>query len=119
MQGPVCPVRQKSLLSSGGEKSQGTEGAITASNVLSEGRFAVLSAASVWGGRALSSRGGSCVLLAAGAFPSQPAKLLLLLEDCYLTNWLPDQPHCWANSQVCSLKRFIAPFAAQLFLVKV
>lgn len=41
MQGPVCPVRQKSLLSSEEEQSQGTEGAITASNVLSEGRFAV------------------------------------------------------------------------------
>lgn len=41
MQGPVCPVRQKSLLSSGEEQSRGTEGAITASDVLCEGRFAV------------------------------------------------------------------------------
>lgn len=69
-----------------------------------------------------SSRGGSSALLAAGAFPSQLAELLLLLllrEKCYLTNCLPDQPHCWGNPWVCSIKRFMAPCAAQLFLVKV
>lgn len=94
----------------GAKLSPGTEGAITDSDVLSEGRFAVSSAASAWGERACKPEEEGAELLAAGAFQSQPAKLSLLLlrEKCYSQAGFLTSLIAGLIAQICSTRRYIS-----------